>query len=333
MWRTCARTTRATFLCAVLALVVSGMVASTSIIGAARATKPLPDAKAAVIATERATMAAAAIEARLDAVGDVLGALVEKGAARAGGGRAMKLAAKAFEKLDGLEQLAAYGPDGRVRWVMRPANLGRMRFPDSVAFVEAHLARPDLPLKLAAPVKPSARSGWWMPVSLVVRNKAGASAAVIVAFLKADSLLQELALAGDVVALFTDDGTLASALPAADAPVGVSFRHSPGMQLIEGMEHAGGAYASEATSGPNTPSIVGFRRLACCGAVVTAVRRYDPAPPPLPMDVEPIGRWLALAAACLLAMMAGAAILRRSLHAASPDPWRDFGRDRVQPSA
>lgn len=312
-------------------LLIAGAIGVTVLaFRAANADRPDPNADIAVRTAERANAAASALDVELRGIGELLGSLADKGAARPGGGKAMQFASKAFDHTPGLEQLAAYGPDGKTRWVMRPAKYGRMLFPKNTDFVQAHMARPELELRLASPFQPTRRSRWWTPVSLFVNGKSKSNTAVIVAFMRSDSFLPALAHAGEVAALYTDSGVVAAASPEADAPVGVSFVRAAEYQPIGAGGLPGGAYLGEAEVGPSMPNMIGFRKLECCGAIVTSVA---PAAMPAPPDVKPLGRWLALAAAGLMILMAIGLIVRKAFNG-SPDPWRDFGdNQRTQPLA
>lgn len=320
---------RGVILFAGLVLIAGAIAVTVLAFRAANAERPDPNADLAVRASERADAAADILSKEIFKIGDLLGSLAAKGAAKPGGGEAMRTALKAFDRTPGLEQLAAYGFDGKTRWVMRPAKYGRMRFPKDNDFVRRHISRPDLALRLAAPFKPTKRSGWWMPVSSVVTGSGASNSAVIVAFMRADVFMPALAHAGETAALYTDRGVLAAASPEEGAPVGDSFADAEPYRPIGQDDLPGGAYLGEALVGPSTPSMVGFRKLDCCGAVVTSI---SPAAAPPPPDPKPLGRWLALSAAGLMIMIALGIIARKVLYTA-PDPWRDFGDDRAQPLA
>jgi len=328
MGRGLSLTAHGVFLFAGVLLICGAVVVSVLAFRAAHAERPDPNEAVAAETAERANAAAAALNDQLVQIGGVLDELARKGAAKVGGGEAMRDAYKVFDKTDGLEQLAAYRPDGRTIWVSRPADRGRIRFPANKHFIAEHLARADGRLRLAAPFKPSKRDGWWSPVTLLVGGGSRDSTAVIVAFVRTEVLQSRLVKAGDVAALFTDAGVLAAAEPQENAPIGASFASAPGFMEIVGKE-AQGAYLGEPGLGPSTPRMVGYSKLACCGGVVTTIAPLDPPPP---TDHRPIGRWLALLAAGLMIFM-GCAIVSRRIFVAPPDPWREFGVKTNQPLA
>lgn len=313
-----------------LLLVVGAIVVSMLVFRAASVAKPDPNAEIAALTTSRAAVAATNLNAELSAISDLLERLAKSGGARVGGGKAMRLASKAFGQTKGLEQLAAYGPDGRTRWVMRPASRGRVLFPPKDDFIAAHLANPDRTLRLAAPFKPGSRSRYWTPVTHYAAGKSSRDTAVIVAFIRTDIFTKALAPAGDAAALFTDLGVLAAAQPADGAPMGVSFNASPAFRTAESAIADSGAFVGEkgAEIGPTPRVVVAFQKLDCCGAIVTSVAN---AAPPLPHDPKPVGRWLAIAAAGLMILLALALIGRKLLKDDAPDPWLDFGRKPTQP--
>lgn len=320
---------RGAVLFSAMALIAGAIAVTVLAYRAAKAERPDPNADLAVRAAERAETAADLLTDDLMQIGDLLGGLAEKGAAKPGGGKAMNAALKAFGKTPGLEQLAAYGPDGKTRWVMRPAKYGRMRFPENNDFVRQHMARPDLDLRLAAPFRPTKRGSWWTPVSHYVQGDSKSNTAVIVAFMRTETFLPALAHAGESAALYTDKGVLAAATPPDGAPMGVSFVDTAQYRPIGEGEAKGGAFVGETGTGPSEPSIIGFSKLDCCGVSVASV---SPAAAPPPPDSKPLGRWLALAAAGLMILIALGIIARKAL-GGSRDPWRDFGDDRAQPLA
>lgn len=315
---------RSVFLFAGGLLIVGAIAVSALAFKAANVERPDPNAIVAEETARRADAAAAALSERVMAIGGLLEKLGGKGAARAGAS-AVRGAYKLFDRMPGLEQLAAYDLDGKTLWVSRPAERGRIRVPESKDFVIRHLSRPELKLRIASPFQPSKREGWWTPVTYYAQGKSAASSAVVVAFVRSEALQPLLASAGDVAALFTDSGELAAAEPAANAPLGASFVDAPGFRKIEDETAAAGAYIGEPEIGPSPPRVVGFSKLACCGAVVTTIA---PIAPPAPMDPRPVGQWLALAAAGLMITM-GFAIVTKRVFSAPPDPWQEFGEGRA----
>ncbi len=317
---------RSAILSAIMLLIAGAIGVSILAYRAAQVEPPDPIPPVAEVATERANAAAAALNDHLLGIGALLQSLEKRGAVRAGGGDAMEAASKAFPRVRGLEQLAAYGPDGRTRWVMRPAKLGRIVLPKEKAFVTDHLARGNQRLRLAAPFRPYAKGDWWTPITLYSPGKTTARTAVIVAFVRSDTLAPMLKEAGDVAALFTDNGVLARAEPPENAPVGASFLDAPGFRMIEAQPKGAGSYVGRPETGPASANVVGFSKLDCCGAIVTAVA---PAPLPTLPDIAPTGQWFALAAAGLMILLAIGIIGRRFVQGPA-DPWRDFGQDRPQ---
>lgn len=308
-----------------LLLVVGAFVVSMLVFRAASVAKPDPNAEIAALTSSRAAVAAINLNTELHTIGDLLERLAKSGGARVGGGKAMRLASKAFGQTKGLEQLAAYGPDGRTRWVMRPASRGRVLFPPKDDFIAAHLANTDRKLRLAAPFKPGSRSRYWTPVTHYVAGKSSRDTAVIVAFVRTDIFTKALEPAGDAAALFTDSGILAAAQPPEGAPMGASFDASPTFRTADSAIAGSGSFvgAKGTDVGPTPRTVVVFQKLDCCGAVVTSVVQ---AAPPLPHDPRPIGRWLAIAAAGLMILLALTLIGRKLLKDDTPDPWLDFGR-------
>jgi hypothetical protein len=252
--------------------------------------------------------------------------LADKGGAEAGGSNAMRLASKAFKKNKGLEQLAACGSNGKTPWIMRPAGLGRIMLPKDRSFVTAHLAQPDQKLRLASPIKHSKRGRWWAPVTLYFEGKTKTQTAIIVAFVRSDTLQPFLSDPGGVAALFTDQGVLAGEEPQENAPVGASFAEASGFLLNNGQPEKASTYVGGGNVGPVTQNIVGFHKLSCCGAIMTAVA---PAPPHVVPEIMPGVRWFALAAAGLMILLA-IDIIGRKLLMRAPDPWRDFGQKKPQ---
>ena len=323
---------RRIFALSALLLVAGAIVVSLLVFRAANVLKPDPNAEIAALSSSRAAVAANNLNVELRAIGDLLEKLAQSGGAHVGGGKAMRLASKAFGQTKGLEQLAAYGPDGRTRWVMRPASRGRVLFPPKDDFIAAHLANTDRPLRLAAPFKPGSRSRYWTPVTRYVTGKSSRDTAVIVAFVRTEIFTKALEPAGEAAALFTDSGILAAAQPAEGAPMGASFNASPTFRTAESAIANAGAFVGEKGSeiGPPPRTVVAFQKLDCCGAVVTSVAA---AAAPLPLDPRPIGRWLATAAAGLMILLALTLIGRKLLNDDTPDPWLDFGRKPSQPVA
>ena len=319
-------TARSAILSAVLLLVAGAVGVGILAYRAASVEKPDLIAPVAAETANRAEALATALDAHLLYIGALLQSLADKGAAKAGGGNAMRLASKAFKKNKGLEQLAPYGPNGKTRWIMRPAGLGRIMLPKDRSFVAAHMAQPEQKLRLASPFKPSKRGQWWAPVTLYAEGKNKKQTAVIVAFVRSDTLQPFLSNPGGVAALFTDQGVLARAEPQENAPVGASFAEAPGFLLIDGQPETAGTYVGGGNVGPAMQNIVGFHKLSCCGAIVTAVA---PAPPPVVPEIMPSGRWFALAAAGLMILLA-IGIIGRKLLTRTPDPWRDFGQEEPQ---
>lgn len=303
------------------ALVVSGLAYR-----AAQAERPDPNAAVAVATADKASAAATALNAHLVGVGDLLQSLAKRGGVRAGGGRAMRTASRAFRRIRGLEQLAAYGVDGKTRWVTRPAGRGRVHFPKETAFVSAHAENAAQPLRLGTPIAVGTRGGTWTPVTLIVEGKRRRDSGVIVAFIRSETLQPFLAEAGAVAALYTDSGVLAGAEPPQHAPLGASFASAPDYKIIEDGQLPKGAFFGAAGVGPSAANVVGFSKLDCCGAVVTSISPAIERP-----DIGPVpeSRWLTLAAAGLMILTALVTIARWAFQAA-PDPWRDFGEGGLQ---
>ncbi len=318
-------TARNAFLIAGLLLLVCAGVISILTIRAVNAERSDSQAAMATMAAQRADAAAEALNAQLQRIGDLLASLAAKGGGKAGGGGALGLAAKAFNQIDGLEQLAAYGMEGRTRWVMRPADKGPILFPKGVHFLPTDTAGTEPRLRLGAPFQLVQESRRWTPVSLTVNGASKAGTALIVAFVRSDAFQTSLAAAGNDAAMFTDQGILAAAEPAANAPVGASFLDAPGFRLIGDGEARAGTYVGGA--GPDAASVVGFRKLECCGVIVTAVAMAAPAASALAT-----GHWWALAVVGLIIALALVVTTLRAFEAA-PDPWRDFGRNRAQSRA
>lgn len=316
---------RSVFLFAGGLLIVGAVaVGGLAIKAAANIERTDPNAAVAQETARRADMAATALSERMQVIGGLLEGLAQKGGGRSNAA-VMKSSSKLFDRTAGLEQLAAYSLDGKTLWVSRPAERGRIRVPESKDFVLRHLSRPELKLRIASPFQPTKRDGWWTPVTYYAQGKTAASSAVLVAFVRSEALQPMLASAGQVAALFTDSGELAAAEPAANAPLGASFVDAPGFRKIEDQTAAAGAYIGEPEIGPSPPRIVGYSKLACCGAVVTTIA---PVAPPPPIDTRPVGQWLALAAAGLMIAM-GFAIVSKRIFSATPDPWQEFGEGRI----
>ena len=323
-------TTRQMLALSGLVLAAGAVAVSLLAFRAAKVEKVDPNSEIAALATSRASLAAADLETELLAIGGLLDSLAKSGGARSGNPKAMRFASRAFSRTKGLEQLAVYGPDGKTRWVMRPASRGRVLFPPKDDFIAAHLASADLPLRLAEPFQPSRRSRYWTPVSRYVQGKNRRDTALLVAFVRTEIFDKALATAGEATALYTDSGVLAAAMPREGAPVGASFEASPTFLQAGDAIAKSGAFLANAETGPPPHNVVAFKKLDCCGAMVTTVAE---AAPPAPLDPKPIGRWLAIAAASLMILMALTLIARKLFKEEPADPWQDFGRDRPQPSA
>ena len=310
-------------------LAVGAIAVAVLAFQAANVEQPDRVAPIAAQATETATRAALAVEERLLDVGELLASLAAKGGASSKSRKAMNLAHRSFRKTDGLEQLAVYGPDGRTRWVMRPAGLGGMIFPKDAEFVAGHLLQPELQIRLGASFKADGPTAWWTPVTYYLKGDTPAASAVFVAFLRADKLQAILKQSAGDASLFTDGGVLAQAFPPAPDALGGSFGQTDSFKAIDAAPGANGSFVSATAAGPASPYIVGFSKLACCGAFVTSAL---PGPAPEPVDPIPLGRWLTLAAASLMIVLAMSLILRLMVRA-TPDPWRDFGKNRDQAAA
>lgn len=322
-------TTRQMLAISGLVLMAGAVAVSLLAFRAAKVEKVDPNSEIAALATNRAAQAATGLETELLAIGGLLDSLAKSGGARSGNARAMRFASRAFNRTKGLEQLAVYGPDGKTRWVMRPASRGRVLFPPKDDFIAAHLATADRPLRLAEPFQPSRGSRYWTPVTRYVSGKSSRDTALLVAFVRTEIFDEALAAAGDAGALYTDSGVLAAAQPSQGAPMGVSFLSSSTFLQAGDAIAKSGAFLAISEFGPPPQHVVAFQKLNCCGAMVTSVAH---AAPPAPMDPKPVGRWLAIAAASLMILMALALIGRKLFREEPVDPWQDFGRERPQPS-
>lgn len=309
-------TARRACLVAATAFLVSGLASMTGAMPGGDAGSP--HMATAALAAERAEATAATLEARLVAIGGLLERLA------AGARPVPDLAVGGFRRFPGLEQLAAYSHDGSMYWALRAPARGRELAPAGPGPATAGAA--DGKLRLGAPSRPAGVDAYWLPLIYTSERES------IVAFLRADDLLPFMARPGDVAALFTGAGRLVDVSSDAGAPIGASFANAPGFRLVSEARADGGAYLGAPDGEDGGGSMVGYRRLACCDAILTvamtatpralaAVRR-TPAPPP---GTWPIGRWFAAAAAGLMVLTAFATLWRRLL-AAAPDPWRDFGR-------
>lgn len=297
---------------------------------------PKPDLRepAAALASARADGVAEAVTQRVSSIRLILETLADRGGVKSGRPRATRFAVSALQQVDGLEQLAAYGANGKTRWVMRPASRGSMKFPRSKAFLSAHLADADIGARIGAPFKPDGTKAWWIPISHVVLNKNGKAKAVLVAFMNQAIFSPLLQTAGGATALLTSSGVLVTGAPESAAPVGASFAEAPGFAAILGHPTANGVYEGQGLSLDDADAhMIGFAKLACCGAIITSSAAI-PSPLPLPLatrTVAPAVHWLTLSAAGLMIFLALGLIGRRMFHRA-PDPWLDFG-ENTHPAA
>lgn len=295
---------------------------------------PKPDLRepVAALAIARAAGAAESVSQRVSSVRLMLEALAEKGGAKPGRTRATRFAMNALKRVDGLEQLAAYGANGKTRWVMRPAKNGSMKFPRSKAFLTAHLERADLEARIGAPFKPRGVKGWWIPVSHIVRNKEDQVVAVLVAFMNQKMFPPLLQNTGDATALLTGSGALVTGTPESEAPIGASFSEAPGFAAILGNSLKNGVYEGQDISlADGAVRMIGFAKLACCDAIVTTATDIPMPAPPAESAIAPAVHWLTLSAAGLMIFLALGLISHRMFYR-QPDPWLDFG-DKPQPTA
>lgn len=269
------------------------------------------------------------LDQRLMNIGRTMDDLAAKGGARAGGGDALAEAAKAFGRIPELRQISAFGTDGKTFWATRPANRGRVLFPD-VGDIAAADFDPGV-MRIFPPVEADSHGVAWRPVAKAVTDVGSGGTAVIVAFMKDEDLAAGIDDAEAMAALFDMGGMLVGASGAGRAQVGQSFADAPGFLHIAGTAADAGAYLGAAGEDGTESVMVGFRRLACCDAFLTVASTAALDLPPASPSAPSPGRWLALAALGL-ATLTALGILGRRVFADAPDPWRDFG-DKRQPLA
>ena len=286
----------------------------------------VPDLRAptAALAAARASAAAQAISQKVASVRLMLEALAEKGGARPGRRNATRFAIRAFKKIDGLEQLAAYSLNGKTRWAMRPASSGSMMFPNSKSFLVAHLDAPEIDARVGAPFQPRGSKVWWTPITHLIPNRKGEPYAILTAFMNQKTFAPLMHDAGESAALLTGIGKLITGAPIEAAPLGASFAEAPGFAVVRGQTEANGAYEGGGLKNAGARGqMIGYAKLACCDAIVTSAVKIPASPPP---KGEPAVQWLTLSAAGLMILLALGLISRRML-SRPKDPWLDFGAE------
>ena len=255
----------------------------------------------------------------------MLEALAEKGGARPGRRNATRFAIRAFKKMDGLEQLAAYSLNGKTRWAMRPASSGSMMFPNSKSFLVAHLDAPETDARVGAPFQPRGSKVWWTPITHLIPQQEGR------AIRHPDSLHEPK----DVCTAYARCWRIRCiAHWHRQTNYRCAYRSSPTWRVFCGSGRAlplsrGQTEANEAYEGGGLENagargqMIGYAKLACCDAIVTSAVKIPASPPP---KGEPAVQWLTLSAAGLMILLALGLISRRML-SRPKDPWLDFGAE------